>query len=50
MLLKKIFFADLQTLPKCSRLLYSLNILRGEIFAEFAVLGVTSENFTLEIF
>ena len=30
--------------------LYSLNISRGEIFADFAVLGVISENFTLEIF
>ena len=29
---------------------YSLNISRGKIFADFAVLGVISENFTPEIF
>ena len=29
---------------------YSLNISRGKIFADFAVLGVISENFILEIF
>ena len=29
---------------------YSLNILRGKIFADFVVLGVISENFILEIF
>ena len=29
---------------------YSLNILRGKIFADFAVLGVISENLILEIF
>ena len=28
----------------------SLNISRGEIFADFAILGVISENFSLEIF
>ena len=29
---------------------YSLNILRGKIFADFAVLSVISKKFTLEIF
>ena len=29
---------------------YSLNISRGKIYADFAVLGVTNENFILEIF
>ena len=29
---------------------YSLNISRGKIFADFAVLRVISENFKLEIF
>ena len=29
---------------------YSLNISRGEIFADFAVLGAISEIFSLEIF
>ena len=33
-----------------SLLPYSLNISRGKFFADFAVLGVISENFTLEIF
>ena len=30
--------------------LYSVNISRGKIVADFAVLGFISENFTLEIF
>ena len=29
---------------------YSLNILSGKVFADFVVLGVVIENFTLEIF
>ena len=39
-----------RTMTEGVTLTYSLNISKGKIFADFVVLGVISENFSLEIF